>query len=103
MLKRGISLLLTMALLCGLLVSPAAAADTGGAIDRSQALDKLSAYDQVFTDMGSTSKDSMPIGNGSMASNVWVEEDGDLVLFAQDPLDSREPPKAVFLLGQRVV
>ena len=81
MLKRGISLLLTMALLCGLLVSPAAAADTGGAIDRSQALDKLSAYDQVFTDMDSTSKDSMPIGNGSMASNVWVEEDGDLVLY----------------------
>lgn len=30
-------------------------------------------------------------------------KDGDLVLFAQDPLDSREPPKAVFLLGQRVV
>lgn len=56
-----------------------AAEDTNASnIDMAQ---KLSSYNVVFDSKGSSSKDSMPIGNGDMAANVWVEDNGDLMLY----------------------
>jgi len=34
----------------------------------------------TWTELGSNENDSMPIGNGDLAANVWTEQNGDLVL-----------------------
>lgn len=34
----------------------------------------------VWNSLGSSENDSMPIGNGDVAANVWTERNGDLVL-----------------------
>jgi hypothetical protein len=34
----------------------------------------------TWTDLGASENDSMPIGNGDLAANVWTEQNGDLVL-----------------------
>lgn len=36
--------------------------------------------DVTWTTLGSSETDSMPIGNGDLAANVWTEQNGDLVL-----------------------
>jgi alpha-L-fucosidase 2 len=40
----------------------------------------VSANDVTWTDLGHNENDSMPIGNGDLAANVWTEQNGDLVL-----------------------
>ena len=44
------------------------------------ALEELSRHDVVWTEPGLDAAGSMPIGNGALGANVWVESDGDLVL-----------------------
>lgn len=39
-----------------------------------------SAEDVTWTALGQNENDSMPIGNGDLAANVWTEPNGDLVL-----------------------
>jgi len=34
--------------------------------------------DILWTTLGSSENDSMPIGNGDLAANVWTEQNGDL-------------------------
>lgn len=38
------------------------------------------ANDVTWTELGHDENDSMPIGNGDLAANVWTEQNGDLVL-----------------------
>jgi alpha-L-fucosidase 2 len=40
----------------------------------------VTANDVVWTTLGHDENDSMPIGNGDLAANVWTEQNGDLVL-----------------------
>lgn len=40
----------------------------------------VSAEDVTWTALGQNENDSMPIGNGDLAANVWTESNGDLVL-----------------------
>lgn len=39
-----------------------------------------SCYDLVWDTPGKNSSDSMPLGNGEIGANVWVEENGDLLI-----------------------
>ncbi len=55
---------------------PASGQDAGNDIT-----ERISAYNVVFDSKGSSSKDSMPIGNGDIAANVWVEDNGDLMMY----------------------
>ena len=43
--------------------------------------DPLDAYDVVWDTPSKDSSGSMPIGNGDIGLNVWVEEDGDLLFY----------------------
>lgn len=48
----------------------------------AEALSKLTSYDIEWKQPALRgSMDSMPIGNGSLAANVWVESGGDLLLY----------------------
>jgi len=49
---------------------------TALAPDRSYA----AANNVVWTTLGQDENDSMPVGNGDLAANVWTEKNGDLVL-----------------------
>ncbi len=40
----------------------------------------VAANDVAWTTLGSNENDSMPIGNGDLAANVWTERNGELVL-----------------------
>ena len=40
----------------------------------------VTANDVAWTTLGRNENDSMPIGNGDLAANVWTEQNGDLVL-----------------------
>jgi alpha-L-fucosidase 2 len=40
----------------------------------------MAANDVTWTTLGTNENDSMPIGNGDLAANVWTEQNGDLVL-----------------------
>jgi len=40
----------------------------------------VSANNVTWMELGHNENDSMPIGNGDLAANVWTEQDGDLVL-----------------------
>lgn len=40
----------------------------------------VSVNDVTWTTLGQDENDSMPIGNGDLAANVWTEQNGDLVL-----------------------
>ena len=40
----------------------------------------VSVNDVRWTELGHNENDSMPIGNGDLAGNVWTEQNGDLVL-----------------------
>ncbi len=40
----------------------------------------MAENDVVWTTLGSSENESMPIGNGDLAANVWTEQDGDLLL-----------------------
>jgi len=41
----------------------------------------LASYNVIWDTPGRNSSDSMPLGNGDIGLNVWVEEDGDLVFY----------------------
>ena len=57
-----------------LLLTPIAMAAPGGGNSL------MSGNDQVWTTLGTNENDSMPIGNGDLAANVWTEQNGDIVL-----------------------
>jgi hypothetical protein len=40
----------------------------------------VSVNDVTWTELGHNENDSMPIGNGDLAANVWTEQNGDLVM-----------------------
>src|ERR1700735_4260108 len=40
----------------------------------------IAGNDLAWTALGTDENDSMPIGNGDIAANVWTEQNGDLVL-----------------------
>jgi len=62
-----------------LLAASAFAAESGLPKDIRQ---KLDAYDVVYDRMSrSGSAASMPLGNGDLTANIWVEESGDLLLY----------------------
>jgi hypothetical protein len=42
--------------------------------------DHISAHNVTWTTLGQNENDSMPIGNGDLAANVWTEQNGDVVL-----------------------
>lgn len=42
--------------------------------------DLVAANDVVWNSPGTNENDSMPVGNGDLAANVWTEQGGDLVL-----------------------
>ncbi|HEX5790479.1 MAG TPA: DUF5703 domain-containing protein [Luteolibacter sp.] len=41
----------------------------------------ISIHDVIWTTLGKNSSDSMPLGNGSLGINLWVEENGDLLFY----------------------
>ncbi len=62
-------------LLCLLLASPLRAQVTTPRTAEDQA-----GTDVVWSSLGASENDSMPIGNGDLAANVWTDPSGDLVL-----------------------
>jgi hypothetical protein len=54
----------------------AEAANNTGAANTSS----IAVNDVTWTTLGQNENDSMPIGNGDLAANVWTEQNGDLVL-----------------------
>jgi hypothetical protein len=44
-------------------------------------VDEMAGYNVVWTAPGKDSSGSMPIGNGTVGVNVWVEENGDLLMY----------------------
>jgi alpha-L-fucosidase 2 len=40
----------------------------------------IAGNDVTWTTLGTNENDSMPIGNGDLAANVWTEQNGDIVL-----------------------
>jgi hypothetical protein len=48
---------------------------------RAEDLGAISAHDVVWTTPGKDSSDSMPVGNGELGINLWVEENGDLLFY----------------------
>lgn len=57
------------------------AADLGWAADEDDMGMRVAAQNDVtWTTLGKNENDSMPIGNGDLAANVWTEQNGDLVL-----------------------
>ena len=51
---------------------------TGGALASENPF--VSINDVTWTELGHNENDSMPIGNGDLAANVWTEQNGDLML-----------------------
>src|ERR1700733_6622171 len=49
-----------------------------GGLDTGSRL--VSENDVTWTTLGENENDSMPIGNGDIAANVWTEQNGDLML-----------------------
>ena len=41
----------------------------------------VASYNVVWKTPGRDAADSMPLGNGDIGLNVWVEDDGDLLLY----------------------
>ena len=54
------------------------AAGVGGDAESLRLLDQCNV---VWTTPGEDSRDSMPLGNGDLGLNVWVEKNGDLVFY----------------------
>ena len=53
---------------------------TAGAQDNSLGFQFAAQNDVAWTTLGAGQGDSMPIGNGDLAANVWTEPNGDIVL-----------------------
>jgi alpha-L-fucosidase 2 len=52
----------------------------GTAVAQTSGNHFVSVNDVTWTTLGQNENDSMPIGNGDLAANVWTEQNGDLVL-----------------------
>lgn len=49
---------------------------------KNTSADKLvSQYNVIWNSSGRDSSYSMPLGNGDIGLNVWIEEDGDLLFY----------------------
>jgi len=55
---------------------------------------ELSAYDVVWNETGQGGADSMPLGNGDIGLNVWIESNGDLLFYIGKTDAWSEHPKA---------
>ena len=44
-------------------------------------INKIKKYDVVWDVPSKNSSGSMPLGNGDIGINLWVEEDGDLLFY----------------------
>ena len=76
---RASRIALALVLACVLSLAASAAFAAGpplAAVDRTYA----AANDVTWQELGRDENDSMPIGNGDVAANVWTEQNGDLVL-----------------------
>lgn len=51
------------------------------AVGAEQSKDPLAQYNVIWKTPGKDSSGSMPIGNGDIGLNVWVEEGGDLLFY----------------------
>lgn len=67
---RGVVLATVVVL--GFSVQPLGAAEQGAR--------GISEYDVVWTSLGTNENDSLPVGNGDLAANVWTETNGDVVV-----------------------
>ena len=65
--------------LCSVL-SAGMAAPATAAESRWSPLEELARHDVVWTSPGLSAAGSMPLGNGALGANVWVEANGDLLL-----------------------
>src|SRR5882757_10671280 len=75
---RGIPL--RMILLFGILITNADSGLSAGL--PADVLSQLSSYNEVWTSPSTNgSPGSMPIGNGDITANVWVENGGDLMMY----------------------
>jgi alpha-L-fucosidase 2 len=63
--------------LCVALAATLSVADTG-----AQAIHFAAANDVTWNQPGTNENDSMPLGNGDLALNVWTETNGDIVLLS---------------------
>lgn len=59
--------------------------------------DPVDAYNVVWTSPSQDSSGSMPLGNGEVGVNLWVEPDGDLLFYIArtDAWDEAWPPRRV--------
>ena len=81
MIPRNTVGLLTMALVLST-GTPLPAATAVAAADKgSPALDALAAHNVVWDSPSKDAHGSMPLGNGDVGINAWVEENGDLVFY----------------------
>lgn len=58
--------------------------------------------DVTWTSLGADENDSMPIGNGDLAANIWTEQNGDLVLLVAKSDAWTETGKLVKLARLRI-
>ena len=73
-------------------VTPARAQDT-------QVLEQLAAHHVVWDSPSQDMHGSMPIGNGDLAANFWVEQSGDLVFYLSKS-DSWDADQELLKLGR---
>src|ERR1700733_14645524 len=65
-------------------------------------LPPIAANDVMWTELGHNENDSMPIGNGDLAANVWTEQNGDLVMLVAKADSWTELGKLVNVGGVRI-
>jgi len=81
----------------GMLVLLAAA--TPARADATPVLEQLAAYNVVWDSPSKDMHGSMPIGNGDLAANFWVEPSGDLVFYLSKS-DSWDGDQELLKLGR---
>src|SRR5271168_1077145 len=52
----------------------------GTLLSHAREIDSVAANDVTWNSVGTNENDSMPLGNGDLALNVWTEQNGDIVL-----------------------
>src|SRR6202050_3828390 len=67
-------------ILGAVLVATVLHACQGSALAAPREKPYVAANDVTWKTLGTDENDSMPIGNGDLAANVWTEQNGDLVL-----------------------
>ena len=51
------------------------------AATQAESTDPISINDVIWNTPGKNASDSMPLGNGALGINLWVEENGDLLFY----------------------